>query len=50
MKPVKTGRTIDGRTEIIEGLMGGEKVVTDGQIQLNDGVKVEPKGSSVGAQ
>ena len=50
MKPVKPGRTIDGRTEIIEGLMGGEKVVTDGQIQLNDGVKVEPKGNSAGAQ
>jgi len=50
VKPVKTGRNIDGRTEIIDGLTGGEKVVTDGQIQLTDGVKIEPKGSSVGAQ
>ncbi len=48
--PVKVGRTVDGQTEIIEGLSGGEKLVTDGQIQLVDGVKVEPKGASTGAQ
>ena len=50
MTPVKVGRTVDGQTEIIEGLSGGEKLVTDGQIQLVDGVKVEPKGASTGAQ
>lgn len=50
VRPVKVGRTVDGRTEIVDGLKGGEKVVTDGQIQLVDGVKVEPKGASVGAQ
>jgi multidrug efflux system membrane fusion protein len=48
--PVKVGRTVDGQTEIIEGLSGGEKLVTDGQIQLVDGVKIEPKGASTGAQ
>ena len=48
--PVKVGRTVDGQTEITEGLSGGEKLVTDGQIQLVDGVKVEPKGASTGAQ
>jgi len=48
--PVKVGRTVDGQTEIIEGLSGNEKLVTDGQIQLVDGVKVEPKGASTGAQ
>ena len=50
LTPVKVGRTVDGQTEIIEGLAGGEKLVTDGQIQLVDGVKVEPKGASTGAQ
>ncbi|NBQ39174.1 MAG: efflux RND transporter periplasmic adaptor subunit [Alphaproteobacteria bacterium] len=48
--PVKVGRTVDGQTEIIEGLSGNEKLVTDGQIQLVDGVKVEPKGAFTGAQ
>jgi len=48
--PVKVGRTVDGQTEILEGLSGKEKLVTDGQIQLVDGVKVEPKGASTGAQ
>lgn len=49
LKIIKTGRTVDNRTEILEGLNGTEQVVTDGQIQLNDGVKVEPKGSAAGA-
>ncbi|MEY4092377.1 MAG: hypothetical protein RLZZ496_1559 [Pseudomonadota bacterium] len=49
LKPVKTGRTVNNRTEITEGLSGDEQVVTDGQIQLTDGVKIEPKGSSTGA-
>jgi membrane fusion protein, multidrug efflux system len=49
-RPVKIGRTVDGLIEIVEGLSGGEKLVTDGQIQLIDGVKVEPKGASAGAQ
>ena len=48
-KPVKTGRTVNNRTEITDGLSGDEQVVTDGQIQLTDGVKIEPKGSSAGA-
>jgi len=48
--PVKVGRTVDGQTEIIEGLSGDEKLVTDGQIQLVDGVKIEPKGALTGAQ
>ena len=48
-KPVKTGRTVNNRTEITDGLSGDEQVVTDGQIQLTDGVKIEPKGSSTGA-
>ncbi len=49
VRPVKAGRTVDGRTEIIEGLNGDESLVTDGQIQLVDGVKVEPKGDTAGA-
>ncbi len=49
LNPVKIGRTVDGRTEIVEGLKGGETVVTDGQIQLTNGVKVEPKPAITGA-
>jgi len=45
-KPVKPGRTVDGRTEITEGLDGTESVVTDGQLLLTDGVKVELKGQA----
>lgn len=48
-KLVKTGRIVDDRTEIVDGLAGDEKIVIDGQIQLTDGVKVEPKGQPAGA-
>lgn len=49
LKPVKTGRTVEGRTEILEGLQGSETVVTDGQLQLIEGAKVELKGQPQGA-
>lgn len=49
LKPVKPGRSVDGRTEIREGLAGGETVVTDGQLLLVDGAKVELKGQPQGA-
>lgn len=49
LKTVKPGRTVDGRTEVAEGLQGNETVVTDGHLQLVDGVKVELKGQPQGA-
>ncbi len=49
LKLVKPGLTVDGRTQIVEGLTGNETVVTDGQIQLVDGAKVELKGQPQGA-
>jgi acyl dehydratase len=49
LKPVKAGRTVEGRTEILEGLQGSETVVTDGQLQLIEGAKVELKGQPQGA-
>jgi membrane fusion protein (multidrug efflux system) len=37
---VLTGLTVDGMTEIIDGLSAGERVVTMGQTLIEDGVKV----------
>ncbi|RJQ14416.1 MAG: efflux RND transporter periplasmic adaptor subunit [Nitrospiraceae bacterium] len=42
-RPVGTDRTLNGETVITHGLQPGEKVVTDGQIRLAPGVKVEIK-------
>ena len=37
---VKVGRTVNGETEIVDGLSEGQTVVTDGQIRLAPGTKV----------
>jgi multidrug efflux pump subunit AcrA (membrane-fusion protein) len=37
---VKVGQTVDGRTEVLNGLTAGETVVTDGQVRLVSGTKV----------
>ena len=37
---VKTGESVDGRIQILEGLNEGEKVVIQGQTSLNDGSKI----------
>jgi membrane fusion protein, multidrug efflux system len=39
-RPVKVGRTVNGVTEIVQGLREGETVVTDGQVRLAPGTKV----------
>ncbi len=44
MKPVTTGQSLNGDTVITKGLQGDEKVVTDGQLRLFPGAKVEIKG------
>ena len=50
VRTVKVGRTVDGVTEIVEGLAGTETVVVEGQVQLVDGVAVDVKPSQAGAQ
>jgi multidrug efflux system membrane fusion protein len=45
-RPVVVGRTIDGEAVIRKGLQIGEKVVTDGQLRLYPGAKVEIKNSN----
>lgn len=34
---IKTGRTIEGKTEILSGLKEGDKVVVNGGDELNEG-------------
>ena len=44
MRTVKTGDTIESVTVIEEGLKPGEQVVTDGQLRLVPGAKVQARG------
>jgi len=44
-RPVVVNRTTDNETIIDQGLQAGERVVTDGQLQLVPGATVEIKGS-----
>ncbi len=44
---VTAGRSIDGSTVIEKGLSAGEKVVTDGQLRLVPGAKVEIKNEQL---
>lgn len=43
-RPVVTGRAMEGDTSIEKGLRPGETVVTDGQLRLIPGTKVQVKG------
>ncbi len=43
VRTVTPGATIDNNTVIEQGLKPGEQVVTDGQLRLVPGVKVQPK-------
>jgi len=49
-RPVKVERNIDNQAVIESGLSAGEKVVTDGQIRLVPGSKVEIKNAGMQAQ
>jgi membrane fusion protein, multidrug efflux system len=44
-RPVKVGRTVGPDTVILSGVKPGETVVTDGQLRLIPGIKVEIKSS-----
>ncbi len=43
---VKVGRQTGAVTKIDSGLVGGERIIVDGQSRLNDGAKVEIRGSA----
>jgi multidrug efflux system membrane fusion protein len=45
VKPVTVSRVIDRESVIASGLQGNETVVTDGQLLLTDGMKVEQRGA-----
>jgi membrane fusion protein, multidrug efflux system len=47
-RPVTTGVVAEGETVIEKGVLAGEKVVTDGQLRLVPGTKVEPKKGTGG--
>lgn len=46
VRPVTVARNVDGMAVISAGLKGGEVVVTDGQLSLRDGSKVNIKGNA----
>ena len=50
MRTVKTGTTIESMTVIEDGLKPGEQVVTDGQLRLVPGAKVQVKGQGQGGR
>ena len=37
---VKTGKLIDAKIQILEGLYDGEKVIVEGMLSVSDGIKV----------
>jgi multidrug efflux system membrane fusion protein len=46
LRPVKVGRTVDGKTVIADGIHAGDKVVTDGQMRLSNGVRVDVRSTT----
>lgn len=44
VRPVTVDRSVDNETIIASGLKAGESIVTDGQLLLTDGARVEQKG------
>ncbi len=45
-RPVAPGRTVNGKTVISKGVNPGETVVTDGQLRLFPGAKIQPVPAS----
>jgi RND family efflux transporter MFP subunit len=43
VRPVTVSRTLDGQAIVTDGLSGDETVVTDGQLSLREGMRVEIK-------
>ena len=49
VQPVTVARTDENQTVISEGLTGGESVVTNGHLLLNNGTKVSPREAKAGS-
>ena len=49
VQPVKVSRIVDGDSVIEQGLQGGELVVTDGQLLLSSGTRVNPREPKAGS-
>jgi multidrug efflux system membrane fusion protein len=49
VQDVKVSRTLDGVSVITSGLSGGEMVVTEGHLRLNNGTRVAPREASTGS-
>jgi multidrug efflux system membrane fusion protein len=49
VRPVKVARTLNSQVALASGLEAGEVVVTDGFLQLTDGVRVIPRERRAGA-
>lgn len=49
VQPVTVARTADQQAVISKGLEGGETIVTDGQLLLADGVRVNPRQPRAGS-
>jgi multidrug efflux system membrane fusion protein len=47
-RPIIVGRTLDSETVIEKGLQSGEKVVTDGQLRLVPGARIQIKDKAEG--
>jgi multidrug efflux system membrane fusion protein len=47
--PVQVARTVGNQSVIQSGLNGGETVVTDGQLLLSNGTRVNPRGAKAAA-
>jgi membrane fusion protein (multidrug efflux system) len=43
---IRTGVRSEGRTEVVEGLRPGERVVTEGVVKLSEGMRVRVAGSA----
>lgn len=46
VRPVTVDRAIDNESVILSGVKAGDSIVTDGQLLLTDGVRVEQKGGA----
>ncbi len=49
VQPVKVARVQHNETVLESGLVGGETVVTDGQLRLTNGARVAPRGANAPA-
>ncbi len=49
-RPVSVGNTVAGETVIAKGVQAGETVVTDGQLRLEPGAKVQIKSSTASGE